>query len=55
MERLLGHVARVERMRAHKLLPTEADSLFSIAYSACMGVDISTMQGGRRYSKLSYI
>ena len=55
MDRLLAHVAVEERMRVHKLPPAEADCLFAIAYSACMGVDLSTMQGGSRYSELSYI
>ena len=46
MDRLLAHVGADERMRVHKLAPTEADGLFATSYSACMGVDISTMQGG---------
>ena len=55
MDCLLAHVAADERLRVHKLSATEADGLFATAYSACMGIDISTMQGGSRYSKLSYI
>ena len=46
MDRLLAHVAVEERVRVHKLPPAKADELFSVAYSACVGVDISTMQGG---------
>ena len=51
MDRLLAHVAR---MKVHKLSATEADGLFATAFSASLGVDISTMQGGSRYSELSY-
>ena len=55
MDRLLAHMPVEERVRVHKLPPAEADGLFSVAYSAWMGVDLSTMQGGSRYSELSYI
>ena len=47
-DRLLAHVAADERIRVHQLPPTEADGLFSIAYSACVGVDICATQGGRQ-------
>ena len=54
MDRLLAYVAVEERVRVYKL-PPGIRCLFYIAYSTCMGVDVSTMQGGSRYSELSLI